>query len=626
MKKSFFIIFALGLAIFAQATIYNGECGYAINWSLNTTTGKLTLSGAGDMYTFTSKTDVPWHQYRTYIKTVVCDNEIYSIGNYAFINCTSLKTINIPSYCEKVGISAFESCTSLTSVTFTSECTTIDDYAFAGCSSLSLVNMAEGLKKIGEGAFFQCTHSNLSYMNLPQSLEEIGESAFAMCTGLKTVIIGNQIKELAPYTFQLCQNLTNLTLGDKIWQIGESCFDGCTNLQKINNAYSVEYIERDAFRACMFLESITFSDKLYSIAPCAFQNCISLSSIEMGNKVTDLSDSTFIGCSNLKTIKVAKNIPPYVGTDCFNQVPASAKVYVPSCTINCYRNDNGWSYFSNFYENNSSSVNCNGISDCQGGSILSGLTCQEAINIAKNLTNNTQSADMYSVYGYVTSITKKENKLNFYYVLSLYIGDTKNGNGQILVEDAMCFNTNEIPVVGDYVLVVGYIYRSGSTYKIVEGSVSKSTPPESTVSLPADGSVLTCSDAAYYASLLNHNKSTAETYTIYGYITETDGIVSRNQQIFWMADTQHGGKVFEIYWGNVSEQLQEGDYVKCQGHLMRFYETSEMKNPDVTLISRMQGFDDVETKNTHCTKILRNGQILIQKSDKTYSITGQEVK
>lgn len=147
-----------------------------------------------------------------------------------------------------------------------------------------------------------------------------------------------------------------------------------------------------------------------------------------------------------------------------------------------------------------------------------------------------------------------------------------------------------------------------------------------TPDLPADGSVLTCSDAAYYASLLNHNTSTAETYTIYGYITETDGIVSRNQQIFWMADTQHGGKVFEIYWGNVSEQLLVGDYVKCQGHLMRFYETSEMKNPNVTLISRMQGVDDVETKNTHCTKLLLNGQILIQKGDKTYTVTGIEMR
>ena len=35
--------------------------------------------------------------------------------------------------------------------------------------------------------------------------------------------------------------------------------------------------------------------------------------------------------------------------------------------------------------------------------------------------------------------------------------------------------------------------------------------------------------------------------------------------------------------------------------------------------------DDVQTNNVQCAKLLRDGQILIQRGEKTYSLQGQEV-
>ena len=582
MKKIFIILLSIFCSIEMNAAIYSGTCGEFIDWSLNTTLGKLTLSGIGEMDTYYSKTDVPWYQYRTYIKTVVCDDDITSISNYAFMNCSKLTTINIPENCNSLGTSAFESCTALTSVTLTSECTTIGDYAFAGCSSLALVTMAEGLEKIGEGAFFQCTHSNFKTMNLPQSVEEIGESAFALCTNLKTVTIGNQLYQLSPSTFQLCQNLTTITLGNNILEIGEGCFDGCSKLQNVNNTNSVEYIQRDAFRACAALTSITFQNNLRVVNACAFQNCVSLASVEFGNRIDQLGDSAFWGCASLQTIRVANTSTPLIGDDCFYNVPKTASIYVPSCTMNCYRTHYGWNYFSNFYANNSSSVNCTGIADCQDGESNIGLSCADVIDIASNLSNNTRTAKIYMIYGYITSIVSLGDMSSFFPKASFYISDTRTGTNTIYVENATWLDSNNVPPsVGDYVLILGYISRSGSTYKVIDATANRTESP-----LPADGSTLTCTEAADYANQLDHNSPTTQTYTIYGYVTSTDGVISQNQQTFWIADTQNGGNVFEIYWGNVSQQLQVGDYVKCVGHLMRFYSTPEMKNPNVTLVYR----------------------------------------
>lgn len=64
-------------------------------------------------------------------------------------------------------------------------------------------------------------------------------------------------------------------------------------------------------------------------------------------------------------------------------------------------------------------------------------------------------------------------------------------------------------------------------------------------------------------------------------------MISRDQQRFWMADTPNGGKVFQSYWGNVSETIQVGDYVSVRGHLMRYNSTAQINNEDVTVLSQV---------------------------------------
>ncbi len=138
---------------------------------------------------------------------------------------------------------------------------------------------------------------------------------------------------------------------------------------------------------------------------------------------------------------------------------------------------------------------------------------------------------------------------------------------------------------------------------------------------------VTCAQASQIASGLNHNTPTTETYNVLGYVTETDGVVSKGQQIFWIADTENGGKVFESYWCNVPEQIKVGDYVSVKGQILRYNSTCEIKHGDVVLLERKlkESLDGIET-NGIPTKILKNGQIYILRGGKKYTLQGVEMK
>ncbi len=69
----------------------------------------------------------------------VIPNSVTSIGNAAFLDCTSLKSITIPNSVTSIGDESFTYCSSLTSITIPNSVTSIGSFAFSGCSSLAEV-------------------------------------------------------------------------------------------------------------------------------------------------------------------------------------------------------------------------------------------------------------------------------------------------------------------------------------------------------------------------------------------------------------------------------------------------------------------------------------------------------
>lgn len=100
---------------------------------------------------------------------------------------------------------------------------------------------------------------------------------------------------------------------------------------------------------------------------------------------------------------------------------------------------------------------------------------------------------------------------------------------------------------------------------------------------------MTCAEAAAAAALLQDKEEGKDSVAVTGYVTNTDGKISKGQQTFWMDDVKGGKKIFEGYWCNMPEgeaALNIGDKVVIKGFLMRYGTTYEMKNGDVTILER----------------------------------------
>jgi hypothetical protein len=84
-------------------------------------------------------------------------NNNTTISEYAFYDCSGLKSVDIPSSVTSIGGNAFSSCISLTSVTIPSSVTSIGDKAFENCTGLTSVTIGSGVTSIGNSAFYNCS-------------------------------------------------------------------------------------------------------------------------------------------------------------------------------------------------------------------------------------------------------------------------------------------------------------------------------------------------------------------------------------------------------------------------------------------------------------------------------------
>lgn len=103
---------------------------------------------------------------------------------------------------------------------------------------------------------------------------------------------------------------------------------------------------------------------------------------------------------------------------------------------------------------------------------------------------------------------------------------------------------------------------------------------------------ISCAEARQQTLSLSENTYGASV-TVRGYITETDGVVSRGQQTFYMDDVQGSGeKTFLGYWAYLPSDmpLNVGDKIMLSGDLFHYYSSAknehspEIKNGSVEVL------------------------------------------
>ncbi len=136
------------------------------------------------------------------------------IGNGAFLNCSRLTSVSLPSTLREIGENAFGWCTSLTNVTFAEGTSHIGRNAFSNCVSLAAITLPASLARIEENVFVRCESlTNVTFLgNAPRlsartaGLEDIpylgqaNASVSGQIERFKVHIYSDTFGWVAPYT------------------------------------------------------------------------------------------------------------------------------------------------------------------------------------------------------------------------------------------------------------------------------------------------------------------------------------------------------------------------------------------------------------------------------------------
>ena len=247
----------------AADLIDSGTCGNYATWEFYRD-GTLYIKGSGamldysltsDANTHTSSYSTPWYaSHSSDIQTVIIEDGITRIGNYAFAACSAMHSVSIPDSVTEIGTDVFYNC-ALKSVTIPNGVTKIGEYAFS-CSALESVTIPDGVTEIGEEAF-SC--SALKSVTIPDGVTEIGEGAFFWCFHLESVTIPDSVTKIGAEAFDSCGSLKSVTIPDGVTEIGDHTFVCCESLESVTIPDSVTEIGEGAFHYCSALKSVTIS-------------------------------------------------------------------------------------------------------------------------------------------------------------------------------------------------------------------------------------------------------------------------------------------------------------------------------------------------------------------------------
>ena len=257
-------------------------------------------------------------------------NSVETIGNNAFLQCSSLKYAELPYNLSSIGDYSFAH-TALERVYLPNSLNTLGQGAFACCLSLKSVHLSEKLPNLsaalsdinngacGGGAFNNC--ENLTELVIPKSINYI-YSAFSGCFRLKRVLAFNpdfwcygafassatiyKINPSDECTIDLKENVLTIS-GDGA--MANYTVDNPSYLSlfsEVRSNVTTLFVEKGvtsignyAFADLPNLTSVTLPSTVTRIGEHAFDNAAALISIAIPASVTEIGEDAFVSCENL---------------------------------------------------------------------------------------------------------------------------------------------------------------------------------------------------------------------------------------------------------------------------------------------------------------------------------------
>lgn len=279
---------------------------------------------------------------------------VKEIGEYAFYNCSKLKSVDISSGITKIGESAFHNSSNITTIKIPSTVTCIELNAFRNCKSLVSADIPSSVVSIGYNLFSDCTsmpsegdytyagtylieavNKGLVNASIKQGTKFIGELAFADCEQLSSVSLPSSVVLISAYAFDNCPNLTSINLPNGLKKIDIYAFSGCKKLSTISIPSTVEEIGTNAFMFCNsfpVIDGIRYADT-FLISASYGANKIKegtrfignayfngITSINIPSSVISINREAFYNCQDLSVITIDNNNKKYDSREGCNAV------------------------------------------------------------------------------------------------------------------------------------------------------------------------------------------------------------------------------------------------------------------------------------------------------------------
>ena len=297
----------------------------------------LHIDGTGAMKSFSRSNNNLWYNYREKIESVIISNDITSIGDFAFYECSSLLNVIIPEKVTSIGTRSFYGCSKLTNVTIPSNVTTIGQGAFSECSTLTGVTFTSpsSIKTINSSAFENCVA--LTSLTIPESVTKIYDAVFSGCNALTEIAVE--------------ANNKNYLSEDGILFSKDNKKLICYPANKTGGSYiipdTVTSINNYAFSHSN-LNSVTLPKNLTYMGSYVFCECTNLASISIPSGVTSVGNYAFKSCSSLADVTCLATTPPTLGNNkVFTGCAIGLKITVPSQSIDAYKTATNWSEYAN---------------------------------------------------------------------------------------------------------------------------------------------------------------------------------------------------------------------------------------------------------------------------------------
>ena len=212
--------------------------------------------------------------------------------------------MTIPDNVTSIGNYAFLGCSSLTSVTIPDSVTSIGNYIFYGCSLLTNVKIGNSVTSIGRLAFYEC--SSLTSVKIGDSVTSIGDNAFQGCSPLTSVTIPDRVTSIGNYAFWNCSSLTSVYFAgdapkfsfDAFYSVTADAYypaDNPTWTEGVRKDYggSITWIPWDPSGVHLYENTLKLPESTTTISSEAFAGLTQGVNIDVPSTVTSIADDAF---------------------------------------------------------------------------------------------------------------------------------------------------------------------------------------------------------------------------------------------------------------------------------------------------------------------------------------------